>query len=416
MKFYSIVFLLIFSHLVSAQESFETTIDGNTYYAPVLQRSLVTSDLLSRQGLALTPYRTPSIIRVLVFPHIGVYSSPQGRENNIFSLTIQSEGPCTVVDQNKGNPLRTNGTIFLQADQLNSSLWIKCDNGTAKIIREAGLASILYRGEFEVKTALTPQGKKFLRVLLYLPFEEYLRGVIPAEMPAEWPLESLKAQAIAARSYALYQINEQRLLKADYDVDDTVLFQAFLGLNRIHANTDAAILATQSLALTYNSKPIQAFFSADSGGYTETSENVWKLKFPYCPSKPEIYNLDLVKNDWSYESPIEKIESELRSKNLFPLNKTLKDLQVSQRSVSGRAIEMIATFTDGTSKKIWGPDAQMAIRLKSNFFTLFRTGEKIIFTGKGFGHGVGLNQWGAKALAESKNFNYRQILEFYFTP
>jgi SpoIID/LytB domain protein len=411
-------FLLIISlsTFAGGQEAFESTFGGESYYSTVPGHINPQDSILAQQQLSIVPYPTPEIIHVLIFPHIGAYSSPQGRESIVNLVTLESEGPCTAIDQLDGSISHIAGRITLRADELNNAIRIQCRSGTARIIREAGLPSILYRGEFEIKPALSQQGMKFIRIILDVPFEEYLRGVVPSEMPSEWPAEALKAQAVAARSYALFQIAQQRILKTDFDVDDTVFFQAFLGLNRVNPNTDAAILSTRSLVLTYGNKPIQAFFSADSGGYTEAAENVWKFRFPYCPSKPEIYDLNLVKSDWLYESTIEKIESELRAKDLLPLNKTLADLRVSQRSVSGRATEMTALFTDGTFKKIWGPDAQMAMRLKSNLLTLKSNNGKIIFAGKGFGHGVGLNQWGAKALAESKNFSFKQILEFYFKP
>ena len=116
---------------------------------------------------------------------------------------------------------------------------------------------------------------------------EYLKGVVPSEMPHFWPAEALKAQTVAARTYATFHILHGG--GGIYDVDDTVQYQAYTGNTDHRPQTDAAVDATSSIVMVYNDKIIQAYFSADAGGYTEAASEVWPVTAPYCVSKPEVY-------------------------------------------------------------------------------------------------------------------------------
>lgn len=383
---------------------------------PTQQETPQDLDANKRRGLQIQEIPGPENLRVLIFPHIGPYSVPQGKETVLDHAVLKSTANCELINEQTGAVLKQSNIILLNANELVEHTKIICEK-SAKLQRDANLSVIEYRGIFHVHVRQLSSGKKYLQIVLHLPFEEYLKGVVPSEMPATWPMESLKAQSIAARTYALYQIQNFKAASADYDFDDTVLYQAFLGLNREHSRTNEAILLTKSQVLTFNQNPIQAFFSADSGGYTESAENVWMKHFPYCPSKQEVYDLSLVNNNWQYSSSIEKIETELRAANLIKGKAKLTDFQITKKSKSGRAIAIKLSFSDNSTKTFFGPDVQMAMKLRSNFIDLRKdvnSSSTFYFDGKGYGHGVGMNQWGARILAQSKSWNYQQILLFYF--
>jgi len=402
----------------------ESAYDPDQYYNPVPQIPVEgatstgsrASSKSSSNTLELIETTDLSIIRVSIFPHIGRFSQPQGKETILNQVTLRAtSGECRMTNAQTGATLEQGNVLILKASEITSEVLIDCEK-TAKLERGAGLVAFEYRGQFLVKAERPAKGAPFVRVILQLPFEEYLRGVVPAEMPASWTMEALKAQAVAARTYALYQFTRLGPASDDYHFDDTILYQAFLGVTRENSRTDEAIRLTESQILTYGQKPIQSFFSADSGGYTEAAENVWKKSFPYCPSKAEVYDLNLVRSDWDYSTTLEDIEKILRAAGLIKGKSQLLDFKIKNLNSSGRASTVTLHFTDGSSADHFGADIQMALRLKSNLYSLAKSQNVIQFKGKGFGHGVGMNQWGARVLADSKKWNYKQILSFYYSP
>lgn len=241
-------------------------------------------------------------------------------------------------------------------------------------------------------------------------------------MPALWPQESLKAQAIAARTYGLHQLvaDSQEIQARDYDMDDTIFFQAYMGLSRRMKSTDTAVEETRGRVITYGGRPIEAFFSADSGGYTELAENVWDEVHPDRPSVPEAYDLSWITSDWSVNSPLTEVNEKLKRAKLIPDEASVKDVSIPAQSVnkSGRAMQASVQFTDNRTQSISGTAFQRAMRLRSNLISLERPAPHplapLSITGKGFGHGVGMNQWGARVLASKLGWTHRQILSFYY--
>jgi len=140
-----------------------------------------------------------------------------------------------------------------------------------------------YRGEFIVEN----RGGKLV-IVNNIPLEEYILGVVPSEMPSKWNYEALKAQAIAARSYAI--ANRGKRASRGYDLKDTPEDQAYGGATSETATTNSAVMETKGIVITYNSKVIPAYYSASAGGHTKNASEVWNKDLPFLRSVPSYDN------------------------------------------------------------------------------------------------------------------------------
>jgi stage II sporulation protein D len=245
-------------------------------------------------------------------------------------------------------------------------------------------------------------------------------------MPASWSVEALKAQAIAARTYAYYELLSNKAAddenlkfeQSGAQLDDTVTYQAYMGLNLIHANSDAAILATAGRVMTYNGRIIKAYFHADSGGHTEDAVNVWGVDHPYIKGRPEVYPAGSIPgSDWGFVTTLASIQDSLKQKQLLTPNEQLRMVSINERDryPSGRA-QWVSVVTNLGSKKIAGVDFAYALGLKSPWIFLEPMRQSSFrLTGKGFGHGAGMNQWGARVMIEKMNYTHEAVLKFYYT-
>lgn len=136
-----------------------------------------------------------------------------------------------------------------------------------------------YRGEFIIEN----RGGSLV-VVNNVPLEDYILGVVPSEMPSKWSYEALKAQAIAARSYAI--ANRGKRASRGYDLKDTPEDQAYGGASAETATTNSAVLETKGVVITYNQKVIPAYYSASAGGHTVNAGAVWNKDLPYLKAVP----------------------------------------------------------------------------------------------------------------------------------
>ncbi|AIQ61312.1 stage II sporulation protein D [Paenibacillus borealis] len=275
-----------------------------------------------------------------------------------------------------------------------------------------------------------------------LPLEDYVSGVLAAEMPADFELEALKAQAVAARTFIA-----RRLLAGDHsgvpvpeaDVSDTVSHQAYISqavLERDWASGSKraglaklrrAVLETRGIIMTYKGQPITASFFASSGGYTENSEDYWNAAVPYLRSVASPWEQQITPNlavTYTFSN------AELRSKlaltvkelpaaaNLAASGKTL---QVSSSSSAGLPAEVISLTAGHRIKEIsiggtvfTGREVREKLGLRSSQFTWKRKDGKVLITTYGNGHGVGMSQWGANGMAKQGS-TATQILKHYYS-
>lgn len=265
-----------------------------------------------------------------------------------------------------------------------------------------------YRGEIEVRDA----GAR-LTVVNRVPLEQYLYGVIPAEMNPRWHLEALKAQAVAARTYALAKLGQ--FGSRGYDVKPTTENQVYRGAGVETYASNAAVDQTLGQVLTQNGRVIAAYFHASSGGFTETSAAVWGEPRAYLQAVPD-YDQQSPRYLWQKNVPVASLRSGL-AKEGVRLGDPVR-FEVVERSYSGRVRRVKVIGADG-QKVVSGDVVRRAAGLYSTLFNVVGYGGgggrpgAFAFAGRGHGHGLGLSQWGAKALGE-RGYQYQQILAYYY--
>ncbi|MCR8538912.1 MAG: SpoIID/LytB domain-containing protein [Prochlorococcus marinus CUG1439] len=247
-------------------------------------------------------------------------------------------------------------------------------------------------------------------VVNVLGIEKYLSSVVGSEMPIKWPMEALKAQAIASRTYALKQKGNNL-----FDIDSTQRNQVYNGLESRTYKTIRAVKSTRSLVLTYKNKLINALFHSSSGGMTENSQDVWKNKYPYLSSV----------KDFDKKNPKFRWQRKFSDKeltNLFPKIGGLKNIEILNITSTGRVknVKLIGAYG---SDQMSGVDLRKKLGLNSNFVRFKFFDEELnnkvpkkkglIVFGQGSGHGVGMSQWGAKYMA-SKGQKAENILKYFY--
>lgn len=377
-----------------------------------------------------------SLIRVKIFPHNSKYNSPQGRDNNWTNFRIRSAGLCQVYNSETATseggltrkyPVRSGSNLDFDLANVTQALWLECAQSFQLVRPDYPDRPISYEGHLFIRRVDPLKGAAYLTAVNVLPFEQYLKGVVPSEMPSSWSLESLKAQAIAARTYAYHELasnvadQDENLLieQSGAQLDDTVTYQAYLGLKNAATTSNRAVDLTAGQVMIFNNRIIKAYFHADSGGHTENAENVWGTFYPYIVGKPEIYPDGVIPGtQWSYSTSLNKLQSELQSVGLIVPGSTLVDISIASSELypSGRAQFVNLKFADGLFKKISGVDFAFAVRLKSNWIQLtpVRNGS-VTIQGRGFGHGAGMNQYGARHMIERMNKSFDETLKFYYS-
>lgn len=250
-----------------------------------------------------------------------------------------------------------------------------------------------------------------------VPLEEYVVGVLAMEMPADFELEALKAQALAARTYVVRQMLSEQKLKVPNgaDVSDTVSHQVYKNNEELKAQWKGdydwkiekirqAVKETQGQILTFNGEPIDAVFYSTSNGYTEDSENVWKNAVPYLKSVESPWDVNTEKFHSQVNMPVSEFENKLgiklgNGKDVGKITSRTKSNRVASVEVGGK------TFT--------GVQVRDALGLRSSDFTWERKGSHIVIQTKGYGHGVGMSQYGADGMAKEGK-SYKDIVTHYY--
>lgn len=326
----------------------------------------------------------------------------------------------------------------------------------------------VYRGRIEIgrynKTALT--------AVNVVSLEEYLYGVVPAEMPSNWPEEALKAQTVCARSYALIKASYGGASNAKngYKLVDTVSSQVYKGYLAETVKTNRAVDETRGKMICYNNKVVAAYYFSGSGGSTESSKAVWAVDVPYLQNVPDFYGQDAGRFVWQKTMRLSDIKTALKeqgisfqtvdhiavsgytaSQRVNALRITGKDRSLTLQGTTirtvlnldstkfkivkqgdtpdkvavlsadgiknGRISEMYVVSAEGVAKASASVE-QYIVQGETNFANYPRTApigaDELLFAGMGSGHGVGMSQYGAKGMAEA-GYTYKEIIEYYFT-
>lgn len=259
------------------------------------------------------------------------------------------------------------------------------------------------------------------KVVETLPLEAYITGVVAAEMPAEFELEALKAQALAARTYIVRRLSESKLddVPQGAQVLDTVQHQVYMDESQRRDRWKdqyewknqrilQAVRATAGVVLTYEGKPIDATFFSTSNGFTENSGEYWEKPIPYLKSVPSPWDIQSPR----YEETVTMTTAELE-KNL--------GVTLTQEASTNGAWYQIESKTTGNrvgkisigGKEFSGREFREKLNLNSSSFTMELRGNQVYITTKGFGHGVGMSQWGANGMAKNGK-NAEQIVKYFY--
>lgn len=321
------------------------------------------------------------------------------------AVTISGNGLLAVNDAEKAVIFEYPATFRAEQGK------VQIGSSSTRLLRFAASDMVLvngksYRGLVELSVL---SGK--LLVVNELPIEQYLAGVINSEISSTWPMEAIKAQAVIARTYAVVKKKERN--SAYYHLESTVMDQVYNGSGLEDSRAARGVHETEGEVLTYNGQVIQAFYHANSGGRTESSENVWGLALPYLKGVECQYGLTSPTSRWEQSLTLNRIELLLRAAG--QKTSDIKDIKAGSRNDRGR-LKTVVLVTERGNISIPATKFRMDIGstvIRSTDFSVRVEGGTAFFSGSGYGHGVGLCQYGAKQRALD-GFTYAEILSYYY--
>jgi stage II sporulation protein D len=297
------------------------------------------------------------------------------------------------VPQGRSLTVAAQGSQIKAANALGNSFWVEPGPNGFVFIGDRW-----YRGR-----VLVISNGSGVTAINYVDLEQYLYSVVGGEMPTSWPLEALKAQAVAARSYVLYK--RQQASNPLYDVGSTTTWQVYKGLEEEAPSTQAAVDGTRHQVLTYNGQVIEAVFHSSSGGHTENVEDIWSRPIPYLRGVQD-YDAGAPVYQWTQSFSIDELS------RLMPDVGRIFSATPQRTTPRGRVRE-IRVEGDRGARIMSGNDLRNALNLRSTLFSIAIAGNTVQITGRGFGHGIGMSQWGAHNMAQ-QGYSYQQILGHYY--
>jgi stage II sporulation protein D len=299
--------------------------------------------------------------------------------------------------------------VMLRAGEQDLKLWLPQPNGNGNgapprpaddtpTLQVSGLVQLVLRGNGVL-------------VINHVDLEEYVKGVVPSEVNSAWHPEMLKAQAVAARTYALYQ----QMLGAsrEYDVAASIQDQVYRGRHGVDARVEQAVESTRGQVVTHEGAPIYAAFSSTAAGLTEDAVVVWSKDLPYLKGVECPFDIESPYYQWKVSFKLETLEKNLRQLG-FAVG-TIATLTPLTQSRAGRVATLRILHSKG-ELVIRGEDLRKAVGytvIPSTQFTIDSIGDEVVLSGYGAGHAVGLCQWGAKELAQL-GYSYSSILRYYY--
>lgn len=353
--------------------------------------------------IRLLEREAPEAIRLTAASHTielfaGDYSTPIAR------LEV---GEHAMIEQANGQLVLVANDMRMFAERLFAR---PADHGhlVLSVERPARQLTRSYAGELRIE----PDGST-LRLVNAVDLEEYVAAVVSREYGFD-DVEGSRAMAVVARTYAL----RGRTLGGSYDHVDHVRSQVYEGADRVLPVAREAARATQGEVLTYGGELIEAVYFASSGGHTANNEDVWGTRpLPYLRARPDPFDSLSPHGNWTATVPRQEVLNALSRATGYSVSGFIS----GERGPDGRIRTMELLRTSGPRAEINANrfrlvliDALGAQTLRSTNFEARREGESYVFSGAGYGHGVGMNQWGARYLA-TNGHSYRDILAYYYT-
>ncbi|WP_079528257.1 stage II sporulation protein D [Halobacillus hunanensis] len=290
-------------------------------------------------------------------------------------------------------------------------------NDTAKV-EETQAPSAANESVTELPASLSPFSIHVLRSktkeVEEVPLETYVSRVVASEMPASFELEALKAQALAARTYITRHLAQGEPVSENADVTDTVQHQVYKSDQELRdlwgenykeniSKINRAVKETAGEIITYKQQPIEAAFFSTSNGYTENSEDYWKNEIPYLKSVASPWDKASPKFNDQKIVPVSGLESSL-GVDILP---TLSNMELTK--TEGGRVDQITIGSETFS----GRQIREEFNLQSSDFTMEVKNNHVIFTTQGYGHGVGMSQYGANGMAKDGK-TYKEIIKHYY--
>jgi stage II sporulation protein D len=332
---------------------------------------------------------------------------------DIESLALRIDGPFQIMDFNKntvlskGRNINTTVTaykngILIGGMNLNSdNIFLKSQDDNPIAIDERR-----FRGEIHFI-----RKDEHLSVINYIELEDYIKGILYHEVSHYWPQEALRAQAIVCRTFALYQMDKNS--RKEYDVTNDIYSQVYGGKTSERYRTNQAVQETKGLVLNYKGEIFPTYYHATCAGATEDASLVWDTDIPplrgvvcnFCKGSPHY--------KWHAVLSQEELKEKLAGAG-FKIN-SINNILAEDKSKSGRILNLkIIGLPEDIQlpakdfREIVGPNV-----IKSTNFKADVIDRDIIFDGLGWGHGIGLCQWGAYFMAK-QGYTYREILQYYY--
>ncbi len=370
-----------------------------------------------QNGIAQPGARLPRLLSVgllsavLLFAE-GVSAEAVSLESRPVRVRIASDQQRVTIADAKGTSVQVAaGPAGLTVDGRSAgAVWRTGESGLYRVKTRPGGDALQLRGRLALYR--TPTG---LSVINEVSLENYVVGTLGAEMYASWAAAALQAQAVACRSYALYQM--ARRSDRGFDVEADVRSQRYLGVRGESDSAWAAVRATTGQIISYDGQPALAAFHSASGGRTASAKEVWGTSIPYLRSVPVENEDDSPDTYWRASVSDEDLGEMLAQlgHDIGPI----ASVKVANRSASGRVRELRfrggkgrATVTGRELRQVLG-GATIKSTMFDVRFGLRREAGEVLFVGSGNGHGVGMSQWAAQAMAE-EGADYREILGNFY--
>lgn len=279
-----------------------------------------------------------------------------------------------------------------------------------KVVRDSNIYvdGRRFRGDIDI---IRKDNQK-LEVINYIGLDDYLYGVLYHEVSHRWPMEVLRAQAIAARTFALYQARQNKV--QPYDLRCDIYSQVYGGRTSEKWSTTRAVNLTRGKILTYKGEILPAYYHATCAGYTEDAANLWNVDLAPLKGASCDFCIHSPHYKWTKEIPLPGLENKLKDGG-YKIG-GITSISVLSKNKSGRVDKLEIKDDAGMSIVLTGKDFRQMIgpnELRSTKFDPSIKGNKLVLYGFGWGHGVGMCQWGAFEMARQGK-KAEAILEHYY--